>query len=108
MSNYYEKTNISPSKFTIFSSRYFESDVIYYTENKLLTFGTYKKNTYSPSANDKFTVVTKGFEYRPDLMSYKAYGTPDFWWKIMEANGIKDIYDFKSGLNIVIPDNVLF
>ena len=43
MPNYYEKTNISPSKFTIFSSRYFESNVIYYTENKLLTFGTYKK-----------------------------------------------------------------
>ena len=74
-----------------------------------MLFRSYKKNnSYSPSTNDKYTVITKGYEYRPDLVSYQAYGTPDFWWKIMEVNGIKDIFDFKSGLNIVIPDNVLF
>jgi hypothetical protein len=108
MSNYYEKTSIQPSKFVGVSSRYAESEVVYYTENKLLTFKTYKKNSYTPSANDKYTVITKGYEYRPDLLSNQAYGTPDFWWKILEVNGMKDIFEFRSGENIVIPNNILF
>jgi hypothetical protein len=41
-------------------------------------------------------------------MSNQAYGTPDFWWKILEVNGMKDIFEFKSGENIVIPNNILF
>jgi hypothetical protein len=108
MSNYYEKTNIQPSKFVGFSSRYADSGVVYYTENKLLTFKTYKKKNYIPSKSDKYAVITKGYEYRPDLMSNQAYGTPDFWWKILEVNGMKDIFEFKSGENIVIPNNILF
>jgi hypothetical protein len=108
MSNYYERTSIQPSKFVGVSSRYAESEVVYYTENKLLTFKIYKKNSYTPSANDKYTVITKGYEYRPDLLSNQAYGTPDFWWKILEVNGMKDIFEFRSGENIVIPNNILF
>jgi len=108
MSNYYERTSIQPSKFVGVSSRYAESEVVYYTENKLLTFKTYKKKSYTPSANDKYTVITKGYEYRPDLLSNQAYGTPDFWWKILEVNGMKDIFEFRSGENIVIPNNILF
>jgi len=40
--------------------------------------------------SDKYFVVTPGTEYRPDLVSKEAYGAVDFWWKIMEANNIKD------------------
>jgi hypothetical protein len=108
MPNYYEETKIAPKKFVNFSSRYSESGVVYYTENKLLTFNTYKKKNYKPSAGDRFMSITANFEYRPDLVSQKAYGTCDFWWKIMEANGIKDIFDFKTGINLRIPDSVLF
>ena len=53
-------------------------------------------------------VITKGSEYRPDLVSFDEYGTIDFWWKIMEVNGIKDILDFAAGRNIRLPNNVLF
>lgn len=108
MANYYETTNILTKKFVNFSSRYFESSVVYYTENKFLTFNTYKKKDFKTSTNDKFMAITPNYEYRPDLVSQMAYGTCDFWWKIMEVNGIKDIFDFKSGLNIRIPDSVLF
>jgi hypothetical protein len=45
-------------------------------------------------------------EYRPDLVSQDKYGLPDFWWKIMEVNGMKDIMDFKAGKTIVLPENV--
>lgn len=106
MANYIEASNINPLKFVTPSSRYADLDVIYYTENKLLTFNTYKKKTVEKSPQDKNFLVTPEFEYRPDLVSYKAYGTVDFWWKIMEVNNVKDIYEFKSGLNLIIPFNI--
>lgn len=107
MANYTEKTKINPKRFVPVSSRYAESDVIYYGENKLLTYSLYKKSTKKMSSKDKYFVVTPGTEYRPDLVSQTAYGTTDFWWKIMEANDIKDIFDFKAGLNIRVPNNLL-
>ena len=106
MANYIEVTNIKPSKFVGVSSRYIDSTVIYYTELKKLTFSTYKKSVIPLNSQDKYAVVSAGSEYRPDLVSQKAYGTPDFWWKIMEANGLKDIYDFKAGLNIRLPNAI--
>lgn len=107
MANYIEVTNINPVNFVPPSSRYANSTVVYYTENKLLTFTTYIKNTYITNNKDRYFVITAGTEYRPDLVSQTAYGTVDFWWKIMEANNIMDIYDFKAGLNILIPSAVL-
>lgn len=108
MANYYEATNIATKKFVNFSSRYTDSSVVYYTENKLLTFNTYKKKNFTNSAGDRFMSITANLEYRPDLVSQMAYGTCDFWWKIMEVNGIKDIFDFKTGINLRIPDSILF
>lgn len=106
MPNYTEKTKINAKRFVPPTSRYFDEDVIYYTENKLLTYKTYKKKKYKTSKKDRYYVVTPGTEYRPDLVSKSAYGTVDFWWKILEVNNIKDIFSFKSGLNIIIPDAV--
>lgn len=107
MANFTTVTNISPTTFVPISSRYAKGTVVYYTENNLITFQIYKKQNIALTKNDKFAVVTTGTEYRPDLVSKAAYGTVDFWWKIMEANGIKDIFDFKAGLNIRIPDTLL-
>lgn len=103
MANFTEVTNIDPRRFIPPSSRYLESKVLYYTENKLLTFNTYKKTEIPANDRDKYAVITPGVEYRPDLVSQQAYGTVDFWWKILEANGMKDIWEFKSGKNIRIP-----
>jgi len=107
MANYTKNTKISAKNFVTVSSRYAKYNVIYYTENNLLTFPVYKKKPYVPNSNDKYAVITPGSEYRPDLVSQSAYGTVDFWWKIMEANNLKDIFEFKAGLNIVIPNAVL-
>lgn len=107
MANYIETTNINPRRFVPVSSRYSESPVIYYTENKILTFPTYKKTVIPRTSRDKYYVIPPGREYRPDLVSLSAYGTVDYWWKIMEANNIKDIFEFKSGLNIRLPDSIM-
>lgn len=104
MANFTEKTKIDPRRFVPVTSRYVDSVVVYYTENKLITFQLYKKKEIPNSKKDKYAVVTAGTQYRPDKISQQAYGTPDFWWKILEANGLKDVYDLKAGLNIRIPD----
>lgn len=107
MANYYEETDIQPEKFVPVTSRYTGSKVVYYTERRLLTFNTYKREERESGENDKYMVITKGSEYRPDILSLEAYGVVDFWYRIMEANNIFDIYDFKAGTNIVIPDVLL-
>ena len=58
-----------------------------------------------PSDNDVFVQITQEFLSRPDLMSYKAYGTPDLWWVIYEFNGIKDpLFELKLGTILRIPE----
>lgn len=106
MANYTKNTKIDAKRFVPVTSRYSDTPVIYYTEKNLLTFTIYKKKQTPINQKDKYYVITAGTEYRPDLVSQKAYGTVDFWWKIMEANDIKDVFDFKAGLNIRIPDAV--
>mgnify|MGYP007053926805 CR=1 FL=1 len=108
MANKIEILNTKSSRFVNDTSRYNndKTKVIRYAENGYLTFSTYKGWNKSTSSQDRFTVIGAGYEYRPDLVSFDEYGLPDFWWKIMEINGIKDIYDFKAGLNIRLPSMI--
>jgi len=106
MANRIEYTNIESKEFVTTTSRYVDSKVIYYSDEKIITFETYKKNKHSESSNDLVAVISPGMEFRPDLVSKERYGTIDFWWKIMEVNNIKDIYDFKAGKTIVLPENI--
>ena len=107
MANYIERTDIRSSKFTTSTSRYSNSDVIYYTENKLLTYPLYRRPDKIRTGKEKYALITPKYEYRPDLVSSRFYGDPSFWWKIMEANNIKDILDFKTGLSVILPSNLL-
>lgn len=100
--------NLTDEQILSTTSRYVNSTPIYYGELRKLTMKIYKKKTPKTSEDDNFMVVKAGREYRPDLVSNEFYGTPDFWWKILEYNNIKDIFDFKAGINIVLPANVLF
>lgn len=99
-----EIANISHANFIDSKSRYNNSKVIYWGDRKIITFETYKRKTTGSSEGDRFYVITKGTEFRPDLVALRAYGDVKLWWKIMEANGISDIWDFKSGRNIIIPE----
>lgn len=111
MANMIELANINASNFVPAGSRYLNSDVIYYYKDdddyKKITYKTYKKGQVVESDTDRFGLITPGVEYRPDLVSFKAYGTVDLWWRIMEINNIKDVYDFKAGLTIRIPSRII-
>jgi hypothetical protein len=106
MANYIQGTNINANKFVTPTSRYIDSQVLYYSEQNYLTFETYKRQEYQESSDDRYMVITAGRQYRPDLVSNEVYGTVDYWWKIMEVNGIFDIYNFVAGLNIRLPKNI--
>lgn len=108
MANYIEETGLSPDKYVNSASRYKSAKVVYYTEQKKLTFTTYKKNKINFAPSDQWYEIYKQVEYRPDLVSFEIYGTVDFWWKIMEVNGMKDILEFSAGRVIRLPGNVLF
>ena len=100
----YPDPPISPTSYVAASSRYVDSTVVYWSERKILTFKTYQRRTYNFDGNETKAVVKKNEEYRPDKMAYRVFGDPALWWVLMEANGIWDVFDFKSGLNITIPN----
>ena len=106
MANKIQYTNLTTDLFVNRSSRYSNSRVIYYGDNKILTFDTYKKKSFMPSTNDQVAAIPSGMRFRPDLVSKQKYGTVDFWWKIMEINNIKDILDFEAGRTIILPENI--
>lgn len=97
-------TTIRPERVVSGFSRYVNQNIIYWGDKKLLTFDTYIRKKYVPTGKEKVMVITKGVEYRPDLVSYDVYGIPDAWWKILQANNMKDVWDFKAGVTILIPD----
>lgn len=106
MANRIEYTELRSTDFVTTVSRYANSRVVYYSDEKIITFETYKRKNFKQTSSDQVTVIPPGMEYRPDLVSREKYGIPDFWWKIMEANGMKDIIDFRAGKTIILPENV--
>lgn len=109
MANYIEEIDILTSTdFVPQTSRYVDSTVIHYGEEKKITFKTFKRTEVPFSSQDRFIFLDKRFEYRPDIVSNLAYGIPDFWWRILEANKIDDIFDFKAGLTVRVPNNLGF
>ena len=51
----------------------------------------------------KVVKLPAGMAHRPDLLSYKYYGTPFLFWLILLANGLTDPFEgLNSGDNIKI------
>lgn len=105
MANRSQVANLRNDRFVNSTSRYSNTKIIYYGDQNKITFATYQPAEVPLDPTDRYMVVPAGMEYRPDLVSDAVYGLPDFWWKIMEVNGIKDLFDFKAGTNIRIPGN---
>lgn len=50
-------------------------------------------------------VISQAFEGRPDLISYKLYGTVDLWWVICQFNGVVNpLTDLEVGKLLKAPD----
>ncbi len=106
MANKSVRSPLSASSFVDVTSRYSTSRVLYYGDSNIVTFESYKRTSPVFGKTDKFYLINEGSEFRPDLVSQTAYGVPSFWWRIMEANNMKDISEFKSGVTIRIPESL--
>lgn len=61
-------------------------------------------------STDTLVAVKQEDILRPDLISFKAYQTPDLWWVILEYNNIQDpLFELQVGQILKIPtiDRVL-
>jgi len=95
-----------PTDYVTPTSRYVASQVGYYGPQKKITFNIYQRTVITEQPGDKYMVITAGVEYRPDLVSNLVYGTVDYWWAILQANNIADIFDFKAGRTIRLPNGI--
>ena len=106
MANKIQHARINSAAYVDVTSRYLGSRVLYWGENNVVTLETYKRRPPVLGKTDKFYLITAATQYRPDLVANIAYGISSFWWRIMEANAMKDISDFKSGTTIRIPESL--
>ena len=52
-----------------------------------------------------FYEVTGADLMRPDMISFKNYGTVQYWWVILLVNGVGDpFYDLNVGDMLIIPN----
>ncbi len=66
----------------------------------------YRDNNLLDRSEVEVITIDPKYQYRPDLLSYDLYGTPDYWWIFQRQNMslIKDpVWDLKSGLRIYAP-----
>lgn len=98
--------SLIPTDYVVTTSRYVNSDVGFYGPQNKITFNIYQRREFTVSADDRYILITPGYEYRPDLVSQKAYGLPDYWWILLQANKINDVYQFTTGKTIRIPADI--
>jgi len=90
------------------SSRYAHSRIILLGERAVPAFALYRRDRNKMMTRDmQWTEIAPNVEFRPDLVSYELYGTPDFWWRLLEINQMSDIMEFKSGRVIMVPDTMI-
>jgi hypothetical protein len=52
---------------------------------------------------DFYIEIDSTNEFRPDMLSFQVYGTPDFGWAIMEVNTLRSFKDLSMGNRLRIP-----
>lgn len=82
-------------------SRYRYLDRIY--DNGYEFIETQGRVLYENSMEDKVHIVDSSEEGRLDLISYKYYNTPLYWWAIAYASDVSDPLSVVAGDKLVIP-----
>jgi hypothetical protein len=83
-------------------SRYFSTNIVDSINECDLPFSGFHNYEFK----DPFTFYTlKDTDIqRPDLISYKLFSKPNYWWILMKLNNIEDIWnDLEVGLVLSVP-----
>jgi hypothetical protein len=57
-------------------------------------------------SDDQEMEINQTYQYRPDLLAYDLYGTPELWWVFYQRNPntlTKPPLDFATGVRIYLP-----
>lgn len=52
---------------------------------------------------DFYVEIDSTNEFRPDILSYQVYGTPDYGWALMEINTLRSFKDLTMRRRLRIP-----
>jgi hypothetical protein len=63
---------------------------VYQDPEQRYLLGTFPSIAIPPHSTDKFYVVEANDKGRPDIIAYKMYGDPAYYWIILWINGILD------------------
>jgi len=76
----------------------------YQDDNSRYFFGSFPTQKIPVDSSDQFYTLVAGDVGRPDLISYKFYGTPAFYWVILWINDIADPFEgMYPGMLLRIP-----
>ena len=76
----------------------------YQDENGRYFLGTFSARDIPRHNTDQFYVLSSEDVARPDLLSYKFYGTPKLYWVILWLNNISDPFEgMYPGMLLRIP-----
>jgi len=76
----------------------------YQDENSRYFLGSFPTEVLPKDSSDQYYTLEAGDVGRPDLISYKFYGTPSFYWIILWINNIADPFEgMYPGMLLRIP-----
>lgn len=63
------------------------------------------KEIFIPKSNKDNWIIWRE-NYNVTLLANKYYGSPEYYWIILEANNVSLQSDLKEGQQVRIPDNI--
>ncbi len=76
----------------------------YQDTDKNYFLGTFTVPELPPHSSDQIYAIEPGDVGRPDLISYKMYKTPAYYWVLLWINGISDPFEgMYPGMAVRIP-----
>lgn len=67
---------------------------------------TMENRSIPKDADDTLMLINQTYQYRPDLLAYDLYSTPNLWWVFYQRNPntlTAPPLDFKAGVQIYLP-----
>jgi hypothetical protein len=67
---------------------------------------TMENRSIPKEADDTLMLINQTYQYRPDLLAYDLYSTPNLWWVFYQRNPntlTAPPLDFKAGVEIYLP-----
>lgn len=52
---------------------------------------------------DFYIEIDSSNEFRPDMLSFQVYGTPDYGWALMELNTLRSFKDLSLRTRLRVP-----